>query len=206
MNEIERLKKALIDDPGAESTAKSFGVLIPIIETPHGLSVLFEVRARNLRRQPGEICFPGGSTMEGEPPTHTAIREASEELLIATSSIEVLDELDIVNIYSGGTLQPVVGLLRDYDYTFSSDEVAEVFTVPLAFFLENQPERYDVAMRSVPVEGFPYDRIEGGRNYPFAVREYDIPLYPDTEPLIWGMTARVLDCFVKRLLGGNAPL
>ena len=51
MNEIERLKKALIDDPGAESTAKSFGVLIPIIETPHGLSILFEVRARNLRRQ-----------------------------------------------------------------------------------------------------------------------------------------------------------
>ena len=39
MNEIERLKKSLIDDPGAESTAKSFGVLIPIIETPHGLSV-----------------------------------------------------------------------------------------------------------------------------------------------------------------------
>ena len=67
MNEIERLKKALIDDPGTESTAKSFGVLIPIIETPHGLSVLFEVRARNLRRQPGEICFPGGSTMEGKP-------------------------------------------------------------------------------------------------------------------------------------------
>ena len=49
MNEIERLKTALMDAPGAESTAKSFGVLIPIIETPHGLSVLFEVRARNLR-------------------------------------------------------------------------------------------------------------------------------------------------------------
>ena len=64
-----------MDAPGAESTAKSFGVLIPIIETPHGLSVLFEVRARNLRRQPGEICFPGGSTMEGEPPAHAAIRE-----------------------------------------------------------------------------------------------------------------------------------
>ena len=78
MNEIERLKTALMDAPGAESTAKSFGVLIPIIETPHGLSVLFEVRARNLRRQPGEICFPGGSTMEGEPPAHAAIREASE--------------------------------------------------------------------------------------------------------------------------------
>ena len=203
MNEIERLKKSLIDDPGAESTAKSFGVLIPIIETPHGLSVLFEVRARNLRRQPGEICFPGGSTMEGEPPAHAAIREASEELLIAPSSIEVLDELAIVNIYSGGTLQPVVGLLRDYEYTFSSDEVAEVFTVPLAFFLENQPERYDVAMRSVPVEGFPYDRIEGGKAYAWDSSYRTIYFYHHEGRNIWGLTAGIVNDFIEKIKRGG---
>ena len=141
--------------------------------------------------------------MEGEPPTHAAIREASEELLIATSSIEVLDELDIVNIYSGGTLQPVVGLLRDYDYTFSSDEVAEVFTVPLAFFLENQPERYDVAMRSVPVEGFPYDRIDGGKAYAWDSSYRTIYFYQPDGRNIWGLTAGIVNDFIEKIKRGG---
>ena len=203
MNEIKRLKTALLNDPGAESTSKSFGVLIPIMETPHGLSVLFEVRARNLRRQPGEICFPGGSTMKDEPATDAAIREASEELLIAPSSIEVLEELDVVNVYSGDTLQPVVGLLKDYDYTFSSDEVAEVFTVPLTFFLETQPERYNVAMRSVPVEGFPYDRIEGGKTYAWDSSYRSIYFYKYDGRNIWGLTAGIINDFIEKLRRGG---
>ncbi|WP_304129228.1 NUDIX hydrolase [Mogibacterium diversum] len=161
------------------------------------------MRAINLRRQPGEICFPGGSTMEGEPPAHAAIREASEELLIAPSSIEVLDELDVVNIYSGGTLQPIVGLLRDYDYTFSSDEVAEVFTMPLAFFLENQPERYDVAMRSIPVEGFPYDRIEGGKAYAWDSSYRTIYFYQHDGRNIWGLTAGIVNDFIEKIKRGG---
>lgn len=203
MKELDRLKSALKNDPGAESTAKKFGVLIPIIETPHGLSVLFEVRARDLRRQPGEICFPGGSTMEGESASAAAVREASEELLIATSSIEVLDELDIVNVYSGGTLQPVVGLLKDYNCSFSSDEVAEVFSVPLAFFVENQPERYDVAMRSIPAEGFPYDRIEGGKAYDWDSSHRSIYFYQYDGRNIWGLTAGIMNDFIQKLKRGG---
>lgn len=205
MKEIERLKTALMNDPGAESTSKRFGVLIPIIETPHGLSVLFEVRARDLRRQPGEICFPGGSTMESEHASAAAVREASEELLIAPSSIEVLDELDVVNVYSGGTLQPVVGLLKDYDCSFSSDEVAEIFTVPLAFFLETQPERYDIAMRSVPVEGFPYDRIEGGKAYAWDSSYRSICFYQYDGRNIWGLTAGIVNDFIEKLKRGGYP-
>ena len=35
-------------------------VLLPIVRTEEGPAVLFEVRAKTLKRQPGEICFPGG--------------------------------------------------------------------------------------------------------------------------------------------------
>ena len=150
MNEIKRLKTALLNDPGAESTSKSFGVLIPIMETPHGLSVLFEVRARNLRRQPG-----------------------------------------------------VLGLLKDCDYSFSSDEVAEVFTVPLTFFLETQPERYNVAMRSVPVEGFPYDRIEGGKTYAWDSSYRSIYFYKYDGRNIWGLTAGIINDFIEKLRRGG---
>ena len=73
------------------------------------------------------------------------------------SSIEDVKELDVINVYSGGILRPVVGLLRSLEgfdgadgigvgdadggerLAFSADEVAEVFTVPLSFFLEHEP-------------------------------------------------------------------
>ena len=141
--------------------------------------------------------------MEGEPASMAAVREASEELLIAASSIEVLDELDTVNVYSGGTLQPVVGLLKGYDCSFSSDEVAEVFTVPLAFFLTTQPERYDVAMRSIPVEGFPYDRIEGGKAYDWDSSYRSIYFYQYNGRNIWGLTAGIIYDFIEKLKRGG---
>ena len=37
-------------------------VLLPIVRTEEGPAVLFEVRAKTLKRQPGEICFPEVST------------------------------------------------------------------------------------------------------------------------------------------------
>ena len=56
-------------------------VLLPIVESPDGPALLFEERAHTLRRQPGEICFPGGK-VECADSSHamTAVRETSEEL------------------------------------------------------------------------------------------------------------------------------
>ena len=120
--------------------------------------------------------------------------------------LSLLGEVGIVSGPSGQKVYAFAAELKNYRGSFSPAEVDRVFTLPLSFFLTHRAEHYKGSFVARPIENFPYDRIEGGRNYPFAVREYDIPLYPDTEPLIWGMTARVLDCFVKRLLGGSAPL
>lgn len=37
-----------------------FAVLLPLIEKDGEIHILFEVRSLSMRRQPGEICFPGG--------------------------------------------------------------------------------------------------------------------------------------------------
>ncbi len=97
----------------------------------------------------------------------TAIREASRALIahLASSSGRAR-----CSEYSGGTLQPV-GLLRDYEYTFSS-KVAEILQCHCVL-LENQPERYDVAMRAYQSEDFPYDRIgEESLRLGFAIEPY----------------------------------
>ena len=41
-------------------------VLIPLIEKDNSCEILFEVRAKTLRRQPNEISFPGGKIEKNE--------------------------------------------------------------------------------------------------------------------------------------------
>ena len=49
----------------------------------------------NLRRQPGEICFPGGKVEQDDvDQNQCAIRETSEELGIRESDIENVMPLD----------------------------------------------------------------------------------------------------------------
>lgn len=42
-------------------------VLIPLIQKDDGYHILFEVRSKKLRRQPGEVCFPGGRVNKARP-------------------------------------------------------------------------------------------------------------------------------------------
>lgn len=42
-----------------------FSVLVPVVEKDGQPHLLFEVRARAMESQPGEICFPGGNVEQG---------------------------------------------------------------------------------------------------------------------------------------------
>ena len=54
--------------PGLMDVHAHYGVLVPVVEGPEGLSLLFEVRASTLSHQPNEVCFPGGKVEPGETP------------------------------------------------------------------------------------------------------------------------------------------
>lgn len=40
-------------------------VLVPLVDTADGPSLLYEIRSATVR-QPNEVCFPGGKTESGE--------------------------------------------------------------------------------------------------------------------------------------------
>ena len=113
--------------------------------------------------------------------------------------MDIIGKLPKMVTPRGGDLYPVIGVLSDYKGTYSRDEVDHVFTVPLSFFLENEPSRYEVGMETRPGEDFPYELIPGGREYPWAKRTRKIYFYQYGDITIWGVTAGVMRAFVRRI-------
>ena len=173
-------------------------VNILLIETEKGYEVLFQVRSTNIPDQPGDICLPGGSLEEGESPFDAAVREACEELLIEPNQIEIIGQSDIFYNYNI-LIYPFVGILHDYKFTYSSNEVAEVFTVPLDFLVNTEPDIYTVDSIITPGDDFPYHLIYGGKDYKWRKRKIDEYFYHYNGHEIWGMTARIINAFVGLL-------
>lgn len=176
---------------------RSAAVFLPILQKEDGLHVLFEVRASQLAVQPGEVCFPGGSIEENETPRQAAVRETCEELLVHPGQVDLRAEIPEFVGPGGLPLYAYYGFLYGYGETWSSDEVSRVFTVPLAWFLEHEPETYRGRMVMNTPDDLPWDLIPGGKNYAWRDLRFELPFYRDTHPLIWGMTARVMHTFVK---------
>jgi len=93
--ELDALTRLLARrQPGLMDATGRYAVLVPMVEGEEGLSLLYEVRAHTLRRQPGEVCFPGGRLEPGEDAVSCALRETWEELGIPRPAVEVVAELD----------------------------------------------------------------------------------------------------------------
>lgn len=176
-----------------------FAVLLPMIEKEDGLHILFEVRALNMRRQPGEICFPGGKIdPEDQNEQYTAIRETSEELGIHQSRITRVKPLDYLVTAFGSIIYPFFGVIENPEEIVPNEsEVAETFTVPLSFFREVEPEIFKVHFAPMPESSFPYELIIGGENYNWQIRHVDEYFYKYEDKVIWGMTARILSNFLE---------
>lgn len=181
-----------------QEEAKQSAVLLPLLEIEEELHILLEIRSGLLKSQPGEICFPGGAIERGETPEQAAARETAEELCLAKNKIEVLAPLNILYTPAGVTVFSYLGVLKQYQGTFSRDEVAEVFTIPLTWLLEHEPECYKTKILTVPDNDFPFEAIPGGRDYHWRQGTYKVLFYQYQDRVIWGMTAKLLYSFIKR--------
>lgn len=193
--ELEKLKQSLMDrEPGLMDATGRYSVLVPLVERGDRFSLLYEVRAGSLRRQPGEVCFPGGKLEGSESPEECALRETWEELGIPQEKIRLLGRLDFIAHRANFILHPVLALVEGDalgHLRLNPDEVAEVFQVPLDH-LRNEPPleyRYDLVPR--PDENFPYDLIGIPRDYRWQIGGEDVPVYPWKGHVIWGLTGRI---------------
>ncbi|HHY73992.1 MAG TPA: CoA pyrophosphatase [Bacillus bacterium] len=181
---------------------KTYAVLVPLIKTNDDIEVIFEVRAHSLRRQPGEISFPGGRIdQDDENSKAAAIRETCEELQINKKEIDVIGPLDFYVTSTEAIIYPYVGWIEKNlaDISPNSAEVNELFTVPLSFLLKAEPEIYRVNYEVQPEDDFPFHLIPNGKNYNWRQRGMREYFYYYEDKVIWGMTARILHEFLEKL-------
>jgi len=178
---------------------QKYAVLLPLLEINHETHILFEVRSMNLRRQPGEICFPGGRIEQDDiDQSQCAIRETSEELGISETDIENVMPLDFMLNASSNIIYPYVGTIKNpNNITPNPMEVGEVFTVPLSYFLKTKPKVYKIHFKVIPEESFPLNLLVGGENYKWQIRHVDEYFYRYNDKVIWGLTAKILVHFLS---------
>lgn len=177
---------------------KEFSVLIPLLEVNGETHILFEVRSSKLRSQPGDICFPGGKIDRNDvDEKDCAIRETTEELGIARSSILQVTPLDYLVSFGSIIYTFVAKISNDEKMNINKDEVEEVFTVPLSYLMNAKPEKYRVDFEVKPESDFPYELIQGGKDYDWRPRKLDEYFYFYEDRVIWGLTAKILTNFLS---------
>lgn len=181
-------------EAGAEPGFRFFSVLVPVVEIGGRLHVLYEVRARRMERQPGEICFPGGHMEVGETPCECALRETREEIGVPEECIEIVSRLDTIYTHSNFLMYCFLGMIDGKcidDAVLNPDEVDEIFTVSLDSLMENPPEVYMNGIIPEPPEDFPYEKVTGGNGYSWRLGSEPVPVYDIDGRVIWGLTGRI---------------
>lgn len=145
-------------------------------------NVVLTRRTEQLRRHAGQVSFPGGS-MEPDDvdAVDTALREAEEEIGVSRDAVTPIGFLDCFETISGFCVTPVVARLAadSPPLVIDSDEVAEIFEVPLAFFLD-------------PVNLRRYCMEYRGQRRPMVEFRYG-------DHRIWGATAAMLLNLLRRM-------
>ncbi len=181
---------------------EEYSVLLPLIKVDGEVHILYELRAKHMDRQPREISFPGGRVEKGESFSQAAIRETMEELNISSDKLEILAPLDYLVSGTGMRINCFLGRIDGIDLDRlrpNIDEVDHIFTVPLKFFLEEEPDTYLVKFERNMARDFPYNLIPNGKDYDWYEAEDKIHFYKYKDYIIWGFTAKMTKNFIDKI-------
>jgi len=170
------------DEPGA--VWRQSAVLILLYPKAGKDHIVFMRRTETVAHHKGQISLPGGGHEPSDPDlTHTALREANEELGIDPAQVEVLSVMPPVYArVSFFVITPVVARLKrgvgeELVFRPNPDEVAEVIEVPLSVLRDPSIHRTELRTR---------DNIT-----------YQLHFYTYGPYEIWGATGRIINEYLK---------
>jgi len=153
-------------------------VLMPFTDETNP-DLILTVRSSSMPTHAGEVAFPGGKRDDTDNDLlTTALRETREEVGLAERSVEVLGQLSPMPSLHGMKVTPFVGMVNPNAVLRADErEIADIFKVPLTYFLDTKPEL------SAEVEMYG--------------RRYYMPSYFYNGNRIWGLTAFMLLDFLN---------
>ena len=153
-------------------------LIYPIDETPH---LVLTRRTETVQTHKGQISLPGGSHEGQETLVQTALREANEELAVATTGLDVLGTLTPLYVgVSDFLITPVVAIASHRpDFFPDPVEVVEVIEAPLAQLVD------------------PAIRVE--EDWQIRGVTVRVPFFAIGPNKVWGATAMILAEFVALL-------
>lgn len=183
---------------------RKYAILLPLVEKEDGIHILFEIRSLTLRRQPGDICFPGGKVDKGDSSEMAAaVRETVEELGVLEEDLTEIRALDYIFSPLGMMIYPYAGFVAPHAVIRPNPaEVEGVFSVPLSYFMRTEPDVYSVALKPELPDDFPFDLLVGGKSYEWQAREMHEYFYMYEGHVIWGLTAQIMKHFISLLKSG----
>lgn len=160
---------------------KDAAVLVPVVDDGDEAKVIFTLRTSTLRKHSGQIAFPGGAIdPEDASPEMAALREAQEEVGLATIFVEPVARLPHYLAATGFRITPVLSVVkRGFELELNPHEVEDAFEVPLSFLMNPQNHVRDTMT---------WNGIE--RHF------YRMPYGPR---MIWGITAGIVRTLYERL-------
>lgn len=180
-------------------------VLIPLVPgTDREWNVVLEVRAAAIT-QGGEVSLPGGRIEPGESGEEAAIRETTEELLIDSARIEVLCPMFQASGPGGREVYSYLGILSEYQGTYSAAEVDHILMVPLRYFYETRPIESDVELVCIAHDNFPRELLTWETGPLFHNIKRNMYFYQTQDHVIWGFTAMILKETAERIYGHEHP-
>lgn len=176
---------------------KESAVTILLEQIQEELYIVFQVRAKDLNHQPGDICLPGGKVEGNELYKDTAIRETMEEMDLKSSDFEIIGQMDYFISPYGLILYPFIAMANVPIINYNSGEVDHIFKVPLDFFLENEPFLYKMQIGPTNIDDFPFERLNKNTKYKFSKGLLNQYFYQWNDYVIWGMTAHIIKSFIN---------
>lgn len=202
---LDELKQTLYENKltfiGEDDAFRS-AVMIPLVKVEGEWHILFEVRSLKMRKQPGDISFPGGRIDATDAsPMAAALRETHEELGIDPNTVDVLGPISPYIASPSFVVYPFVAAI-DYQKiirSYNKDEVEEVFTIPLKWLKTYEPYMHTVSFETVPPTDFPFEKIMNGEQYQWHAHSLEEWFYEYEGYTVWGLTARILRHFMMLL-------
>ena len=163
-------------------------MLVPVYRRQDGELMVVLIRRAQGGAHGGQLALPGGQRDPSDADlAATALREANEELGLASDQVELLAALPVVETQTTGfRIAPFLARLTMLvPWRLQGREVAEVVELPVA----------ELARPEVGVEAV--------RDFPTWPAPRRVRLWRVGGLEVWGATYRILEPLVPRLLGGE---